>query len=555
MLTPAFELGQEADFLLLTIRVPYTRTSEFDIYIDGEDFKFYAKPYFLRLTLPGRIVEDGREEASFDIDKGLFTLRVPKESPGEHFEGLQMLTSLLAPKGSRTARPLVEDIEACGGNAAEDEEDEDEEFDWQVDQQVYEENTEDEMSSLQKYGFGNLRSGVFARLQDELGEIVDVKTPDKATASDRRRGRLAAENAKFDPDHYLADLFEDDAVQSLLKFCPWWRESSQIAGLTFTDEEKDQLRKFTNRSYLLDKKSSLLNWLGLLDIVLSYAYDVRSTEGEHSVESSWNIRKLSATLSWLETYGSVREVLVSFGRRVLCYPLHRHFALVTAAVKDAALIFRAGKACVLKCLLDIHRIFRESDPAYILNDLYITDYCVWIQRVKSEKVRSLAEPLLKTSLQKADLGLQLQELEMAAALVAEEGGEGQGGGRARARGETRERGAPTAQRNHPLPPPPAAVAAAIPRRARTLRQWSSEGERSLPPELGERVEAELRISEAPEGSHSCSGGGERQSTAARPDERTTPSRAFLEVCPRKNPLLLVPTLEERRGEEEDDDDK
>lgn len=41
---------------------------------------------------------------------GLFTLRVPKETAGEHFEGLQMLTSLLAPKGSRSAQPLVEDL-------------------------------------------------------------------------------------------------------------------------------------------------------------------------------------------------------------------------------------------------------------------------------------------------------------------------------------------------------------------------------------------------------------------------------------------------------------
>lgn len=48
MITPAFELSQDSDFLTLVVRVPYTRTSEFDIYIDGEDFKFYAKPYFLR---------------------------------------------------------------------------------------------------------------------------------------------------------------------------------------------------------------------------------------------------------------------------------------------------------------------------------------------------------------------------------------------------------------------------------------------------------------------------------------------------------------------------
>lgn len=48
MITPAFELSQDPEYLVITIRAPYTRTSEFDLYIDGTDFKFYAKPYFLR---------------------------------------------------------------------------------------------------------------------------------------------------------------------------------------------------------------------------------------------------------------------------------------------------------------------------------------------------------------------------------------------------------------------------------------------------------------------------------------------------------------------------
>lgn len=48
MITPAFDLSQDPEYLIFNIRVPYTRTSEFDIYIDGTDFKFYAKPYFLR---------------------------------------------------------------------------------------------------------------------------------------------------------------------------------------------------------------------------------------------------------------------------------------------------------------------------------------------------------------------------------------------------------------------------------------------------------------------------------------------------------------------------
>lgn len=48
MLTPAFELTQDHDFLTVAIRVPHARASEFDVYFEGVDFKFYAKPYFLR---------------------------------------------------------------------------------------------------------------------------------------------------------------------------------------------------------------------------------------------------------------------------------------------------------------------------------------------------------------------------------------------------------------------------------------------------------------------------------------------------------------------------
>lgn len=51
MLTPAFDLSQDSDFLTIAIRLPYARVSEFDVYFEGVDFKFYAKPYFLRRVL------------------------------------------------------------------------------------------------------------------------------------------------------------------------------------------------------------------------------------------------------------------------------------------------------------------------------------------------------------------------------------------------------------------------------------------------------------------------------------------------------------------------
>ncbi|XP_057167864.1 protein SHQ1 homolog isoform X3 [Ursus arctos] len=406
MLTPAFDLSQDPDFLTVAIRVPYARVSEFDVYFEGVDFKFYAKPYFLRLTLPGRVVENGSEQGSYDTDKGIFTIRLPKETPGQHFEGLNMLTALLAPRKSRTAKPLVEEIgasEVSEGGV----EDEDEEFDWEIEQSPYEEASESALSPQYHYGFGNLRSGVFQRLQDELSDVIDIKDPDFTPATERRQKRLAAELAKFDPDHYLADFFEDEAVEQVLKYNPWWSDiySEMMASLgksqeqenhaalvSFSEEEKYQLRKFVNKSYLLDKRAHCQVYYSLIDILLAYCYETRVTEGEKNVESAWNIRKLSPTLCWFETWTNVHEILVSFGRRVLCYPLYRHFKLVMKAYRDTIKILQLGKSAVLKCLLDVHKIFQENDPAYILNDLYISDYCVWIQKAKNHNKGSAQFP-------------------------------------------------------------------------------------------------------------------------------------------------------------------
>ncbi|KAM5232097.1 protein SHQ1 homolog isoform 1-T1 [Hipposideros larvatus] len=434
MLTPAFDLSQDPDFLIIAISVPYARVSEFDVYFKGVDFKFYAKPYFLRLTLPGRIMENGSEQGSYDADKGLFTIQLPKETPGQHFEGLNMLTALLAPRKYRTAKPLVDEI---GTSAVSEEggEDDDEEFNWEIEQFPYEEVSESALKLQCHYGFGDLRSGVFQRLQDEFSDVIDIKDPDFTPAAERRQKRLAAELTKFDPDHYLADFFEDEAIEQVLKYNPWWTDTyskmmaplgksqeqeDHAALVSFSEEEKYQLRKFVNKSYLLDKRAHCQVYYSLIDILLAYCYETRVTEGERNVESAWNIRKLSPTLCWFETWTNVHEILVSFGRRVLCYPLYRHFKLVLKAYRDTIEILHLGKSAVLKCLLDIHKIFQESDPAYILNDLYISDYCVWIQKAKSKKLAALAEALKEVSLTKTQLGLELEELEAAALLVQEE---------------------------------------------------------------------------------------------------------------------------------------
>jgi len=42
-----------------------------------------------------------------------------------------------------------------------------------------------------------------------------------------------------------------------------------------------------------------------------------------------------------------------------------------------------GRRQIVKCLIDIRRLFIETgDQRYILNDLYIDDYCVWTQHIR-----------------------------------------------------------------------------------------------------------------------------------------------------------------------------
>lgn len=55
-----------------------------------------------------------------------------------------------------------------------DDEDEDE-FDWQVEQEVYKESSEEQLRAMQTYGFGSQRSGVFARLQVRLKTMAVVR--------------------------------------------------------------------------------------------------------------------------------------------------------------------------------------------------------------------------------------------------------------------------------------------------------------------------------------------------------------------------------------------
>ncbi|KAI8822541.1 SHQ1 protein-domain-containing protein [Fimicolochytrium jonesii] len=467
MLTPAFTISQDDEFVTVVLKCPYVKAQDVEFYISDTEFKFYISPYFLRLNLPASVVENGRETAAYDVDKGEVTVKIPKATPGEHFPDLDLLTKLLAPKGPlppglgegtgisggqaasvstndapRSLIQVVGDIPASDqdGDAMDEGDEEDgQNYHWDLPQTLP---IEPELRITNRYGFNNAYSGIGDHIREIAQEIIQISNVDESTAQSRREERIAQEDLKFDEEHYIADYLNKDEIDPLIQFKPEsWKvlkriqtqrrlaeaakvETANVGSipssdpsltekwLAFSEQEQEQMRNLPNKEYLLDDERAA--YLGLVDLVFAYSYNHRTTEGENTVESPWTIAILSATLSSFETFGTLRETLIASVRRSLAFPLYRSFALATRCIEDTAAMFKLGKRALLKAVLQIQSLVGSDDRMYILRKIWIDDYAVWIQQASERKIQSLASELNHISLKKDEIGWDLEKLEQLA---------------------------------------------------------------------------------------------------------------------------------------------
>lgn len=292
MITPRFRLSQDENSLFVTIHAPFSRVSDAEIYMEGSDFRFHSNPYYLRLNLPGEVVENDHAKANFDSDTNEFKIVCPKVSKGTHFKGLDMLSNLLNPKGKTAIES--NGIEVVDGSCSEETSDSD--FDWFLEQKLDPESDEP-LATLPKYGFAQHHSGLFSKLAEELHQVVDVRNPDNMSVAERRNERLLQEEREFNPEHYLADFFQTESIQPLITY-----KTRSKAQDEWTEMECNRLKNFSAKEFLMDHDQLQSVYLSLVDILLAYLYDMRTNMYDPTVESAWTIAKISGTLSWFEVF-------------------------------------------------------------------------------------------------------------------------------------------------------------------------------------------------------------------------------------------------------------
>ena len=191
MITPRFKLAQTETTVTINIRAPYSNLRDLEATIDEDVFIFFSSPYYLRLQLPGRLVEDDSNKSSFDVDAGEFTFTIKKAIEGEYFPDLDLITKLLIPKVQVTdANDASRKITVLSN-------------------QDQTEKTEQELN--EEFGFALSGKENFHHIAAEFKDVFEVD-PREVKLAERHKMRLQYEQGKFNVDHYLSDYIENDEV-------------------------------------------------------------------------------------------------------------------------------------------------------------------------------------------------------------------------------------------------------------------------------------------------------------------------------------------------------
>ena len=111
---------------------------------------------------------------------------------------------------------------------------------------------------------------------------------------------------------------------------------------------------------------------------------------------------------------------------MLAYPYLRRWDVATLCAMDAVLMMAAGRRAVLRTLLSVRHTLGRDDQRYLLNTIFLDDYCTWALRVPERQLQAAAELLLAavSALRPDDAAFAAWRLPALLAAAAAGGGDG-----------------------------------------------------------------------------------------------------------------------------------
>ncbi|XP_065354339.1 protein SHQ1 homolog [Calliphora vicina] len=265
------------------------------------------------------------------------------------------------------------------------------------------------------YGFASKFRGTIRPFECDLEVVTRMPEPDSVSPLQRTIDREIDEMKNFSRDQYKLNFVElqvPDGLDNPMQFSINFKDS------VLSQEEQCILHNLTSKPELMempDEYDIMEIDCSLISILLGICYDVRFTSNEINCESAWTRSVLSATLTYFEPFTSLKDVVISFMRRSLIYPLYRNYELSKQCVEDCITALQSNTAWILKQLLVSHDIF-ETNERSVFNHYYIDDYIRYLSNpaiCTAAHLQMLAHNLKNVLLDifKKHLGLGLQELE------------------------------------------------------------------------------------------------------------------------------------------------
>ncbi|EPZ36906.1 SHQ1 protein domain-containing protein [Rozella allomycis CSF55] len=436
MLTPKFELSQTADELELVLECKSIKTLEIQIHINGKDLKVFAMPYYLHLIFPGEIQKEGAQITPFDEETGIIGMKFLKNVSGEDFGDLRDIKAIEIdinllnevneeevteePTDLNNDEPLNLNKDECvEGNRPL------RECNFQLGIR-----SNDLPNKKRLYGFDKKYSGILGDSSSK-NEIIEFSDPENISLEEKREIQRKNEDEQFDPNYYIADQF-NPRIEELLSFQSSFDEFHKILSedknskisdvILFSNEEKELLNdpqmrtcKFFKLSIIVENTNVEYVLYGLVDILYAFLYELRVTEEDFNVESTWTITKISSTISCLSEFKCLKDVLVSCYRRSLTYPLYRNWDLCNQVLKDLQKLLNLGKRGVLKALIKAKTLFEGDELRFLVNELFLDDYCAWVLKSCTEKsILNISNSLRQQIITKQDVLFPLEEFDQIA---------------------------------------------------------------------------------------------------------------------------------------------